>query len=107
MNNCDKNIESAYLMYLDANDLYGWTMFQELPVNGFDWVKNLPKFNERLIKNYNENSDTGYFLEIDIGYPKKLFNLHKDLHFLPKRKKLGKVKKIVCDKEDKKNMLFA
>ena len=77
-------------MYLDANNLYGWAMSQELRVNGFKWVE---KFNEIFIKNYNENSDIGYFLKVDIDYSEKLFNgiafnLHKDLPFLPERKKV-------------------
>ena len=43
-----------------------------------------------------------YFLEVDIEYPKKLFNSHKDLPFLPhKKKKIGKVEKLVCTLEDK------
>ena len=87
MRNYYKNIESSYLMYLDAIDLYGWAMSQKLPVNGFKWENDLSRFNERFIKNYNENSDIGYFLEVDIDYPEKLFNLHKDLPFLPERKK--------------------
>ena len=88
MNNYDKNMESSYLMYVDANHLYGWVMSQKLPVNGFKWVKKLSKFNESFIKGYNENSETGYFLEVDVKFPKVLFNLHKDLPFLPKRKKV-------------------
>ena len=63
MNNHDKNIESSYIAYLDANNLYGWAMPQKLPVYGFEWVKHLSKFNEDFIKNYDENSDNGYFLE--------------------------------------------
>ena len=35
MKKCDKNNESSYLIYLDANNLYGWTMSQKLPVNSF------------------------------------------------------------------------
>ena len=50
MNNYDKNNESSYLMYLDANNLYEWAMSQKLPVNGFKWVNNLSKFNESFIK---------------------------------------------------------
>ena len=69
-------------------------MSQKLPVNGFEWVKNLSKFNEDFIKNYDENSDKGYFLEVDVEYPKTLFNSHNDLPFLPKRKRLKKSKNL-------------
>ena len=70
MKNYDKNIEcnsaeSSYLMYLDANNLYGWAIFQKLPLNSFKWVKKFSKFDEAFIKNYNENSNKGYFLEVD------------------------------------------
>ena len=44
--NYDKNIKSSYLKYLDANNLYGWAMSQKLPVNGFECVKKLSKFND-------------------------------------------------------------
>ena len=92
MKNYDEDTISSYLIYLDTNNLYGWAMSQKLPVNGFKWVKNLSEsnsiqFNESFIRNYDENSDIGYFLEVDIDYSEKLFNLHKDLPFLPERKK--------------------
>ena len=102
----DKNIEPSYLTYLDANNLYGWAMSQKLPVNGFEWVKLLSKFDERFIKSYDENSDKGYFLEVDVEYLKNLFSLHRDLPFLPERKKIEKCNKLVCDFHDKKAMLF-
>ena len=108
MKNYDKNIESSYIEYLDANNLYGWAMSQKLPVNGFKWVKQkkLSKFNEDFIKNYDENSNKGYFLEVDIDYPKELFNLHKDLPFLPERKKVNKVEKLICGIEDKEKYVI-
>ena len=85
MKNYDKSIDSSYLMYLDANNVYGWAMFQKLPVNSFKWVNDLSRFNEDFIKNYNENSDVAYLLEVDLEYPKKLFSFHKYLPFLPER----------------------
>ena len=104
MKNYDKNIESSYLMYLDANNLYGWAMSQKLPIDGFKWVEDLSKFNENFIKNYDENSNKGYFLEVDVEYPKKLFNLHRDLPFLPERKKIKKCEKLVCTVQNKKKL---
>ena len=79
MNNYDKSIKSSYLMYLDANNLYGWAMSKKLPVNGFKWENDLSRFNERFIKSYNENSNKGYFLEVDVEYLKKVFGSHNDL----------------------------
>ena len=48
-------------------------MPQKLPVNGLKWVRNLSKFNENSIKNYDENSTKRYFLEVDVKYPKNMF----------------------------------
>ena len=70
-------------------------MSQTLPVKGFRWVEDLSQFNEDFIKKYDENIYMGYFLEVDIDYPKELFNLHKDLPFLPERKKVEKVEKLI------------
>ena len=65
MKNYDKNEESSYIQYLDANNLYGWAMCQNLPVNGFKWVEN-NEINEEFIKNYDENNDKGCILEVDV-----------------------------------------
>ena len=81
-------------------------MSQKLPVNGFQWVKNVSQFNESFLRDYNENSDLGYFFEIDIDYLEKLFNLHKDLPFLPERKKVNKVEKLICGIEDKEKYVI-
>ena len=103
MKSYDKKIESSYLMYLEANNLYGWAISQKPPANCFEWVKKLSKFDERFIKNYDENSDKGYFLEVVVKYPKNLFGLHSDLPFLPERKKIGKCNQLACNFHDKKN----
>ena len=100
MKNYDENEESSYIQYLDSNNLYGWAMLQKLPVNGFKWVNN--ETNEEFIKNYDENSDKGYILEVDVKYPRKLHDLHSDLPFSPKRMKIDKCKRLVCNLHNKK-----
>ena len=104
MKNYDESKES-YIQYLDANNLYGWAMSQKLPVNGFKWLEDTSEINEEFIKNYDENNDKGYILQVDVKYPRKLHNLHSDLPFLPKRMKIDKCKKLVCNLLNKKNML--
>ena len=60
MKNYDENKEPSYLMYLDANNLYGWAMSRKLPVNVFKWKTDMSIFDEEFIRHYDENSDTGY-----------------------------------------------
>ena len=72
-------------------------MSQKNLVNKFEWFEDISKFNEDFIKNYNEENDEGYFLEVDVQYPEKLHGLHNDLPFLPERMKLGKVEKLVTN----------
>ena len=81
-------------------------MSQKLPKNGFKWVENLPKLNEDFIKKYDEDSNTGYFLEVVVEYPKTLFNSHKHLPFLPERKKVEKVEKLICSMEIKQKYVI-
>ena len=101
MNDYNKNIESSYIQYLDANNLYGWAMSQKLPRSNFKWVEDTSIINEEIIKNYNENSYRGYILEVDVKYPKELHDLDSDLSFLPKKMKIDKYKKLVCDLRNK------
>ena len=102
MENYDKNEESLYIQYLDANNLYGWAMSQKLPKNNFKWVKDTSRINEEFKKYYNKNSKKGYTLEVDVKYPKKLHDSHSDLPFLPRRMKIDKCKKLVCNLHNKK-----
>ena len=60
--------ESIYLQYVDANNLYGWTMIQKLPTHGFFQKEEedfTPEKIDKLVKKYKR----GYILEVDIGYP--------------------------------------
>ena len=78
-----------------------WVMSQKLPVNNFEWIKDASQFNEEFIKSYNEESDEGYFLEVEDQYLEKLHELHNDLPFLPERIKTKKVEKLVANLHDK------
>ena len=103
MGNYDERKESCYIQDLDANNLLGRAMSQKLPVNNFKWVKDTLKIDEEFAKNYNENNKKGYILEVDVKYPKKLYDSHSDLPFLPRRMKIDKCKKLVCNLLNKKN----
>ena len=98
-----KNKESSFLMYVDANNLYGWAMSKKLPVGGFKWVDDLSMLTEDFIKSYDEEGNVGYLLVVDIEYPKIFRMLHSDLPFLPDRMKVNKVKMLVCNVTVKEN----
>ena len=106
MKNYNNNEESSCIQYLDANNLYGWALSKKLPVNGFKWIGNNetpgPIMNEDFIKNYDENNDKVYILEVDVKYPKRLHELHSDLPFLSERMEVNKCKKLVCNLFNKK-----
>ena len=74
MKNYDKNIEHIQMQTICMDG----QCLKKLPVNGFKWVNDVSRYNEDFIKNYNENADVGYFLEVDVESPKKLFGSHQD-----------------------------
>ena len=83
--------------------MYGFAVSEPLPVDSFEWMKDLSKIDEDFIKNYDENSDKGYILEVHVKYLKNLHDLHSDLPFLPERMKIDKCKKLACNLYDKKS----
>ena len=99
MKSHDKSIISSYLMCLNANNLYRWTMSQKLPVNSFKWVKNLSKFIEPFIKNYDENS-------IMLSFQKICLAFIVILHFYLKGTKSENIISLFATYKTKKNMLF-
>ena len=94
-----ENEESLCLQYSNVNNLYGWTILQKLPVNNFECIKDTSQF-DKDFKNFNQESDEGYFFEVDVQHPENIHNLHNDVHFLLERMKIEKVKKVVRNLHD-------
>jgi len=89
--------KSKFIQYLDANNLYGWAMSQPLPVSGFKWMK------EKDLDNWEE---IPCILEVDLEYPKELYDLHNDYPLAPERITVNKVKKRIPNLEDKKKYIL-
>ena len=88
-NKCMKDYEPrkecSFVMYWEDHNLHGWAISQKLSVDGSEWRKDLFRFDEELLQNYDEDSDKGYILEIDVKYPKGLEKVRSNLSFLPKK----------------------
>ena len=69
-------------------------MFQKLLANKFELIEETSQFNEDFIKNYNEESNKGYFLEVNVQYPKNYMNFIMTYHFYQKEWKLEKQKSL-------------
>ena len=89
MRDYNKDETSKYIMYLDANNLYGWAMSQYLPTGGFRWLKKeqIDKLN---IDNINDDNKKGYILEVDLEYPEELHDLHNDYPLAAEKIKVEK-----------------
>ena len=103
MKDYDKKKKSSYIQYLDANNLYGKTMTEKLPVRGFRWMDDISRMDEDFVTGYDKNDNKGYILKVDVDYPNELQNLHSDLPFLPESMVINNTKKLVCNLHDKKN----
>lgn len=93
-------------MQWDVNNLHGQAIQQKLLVNDFEKQKYFFRFDEDFMKNYDENNDKRYILEVDVVYPKELQKTHSDLPFLPKKVKICECEKIWCNLYDKNNMPY-
>ena len=89
MENFDENKPSKYIMYLDANNLYGWAMSQYLPTGNFKWPTK-EQINKTNLANYSEEHDEGLLLEVDLDYPQELHDLHNDFPLAPEKLKVNK-----------------
>ena len=77
-----------YIIYLDANNLYGYAMIQFLPTGEFKWVseQELASFN---VMEVDDEAETGYILEVDLEYPQELHDLHNDYPLAPEKMQIS------------------
>ena len=103
MKNFDPELKSSFIVYLDANNLYGWAMSKPLPVGKFDWM------GEADLKNWERFVDeegVGCILEVDLEYPAELHDFHNDFPLAPEKLTLGKVEKLTQNLRDKEAMVL-
>ncbi|XP_060525076.1 uncharacterized protein LOC132701296 [Cylas formicarius] len=103
MPNYDSSRDDSYIMYFDVNNLYGKAMCEPLPYGGFDWMSHqeIDSFN---VMNIPDESSQGYILEVDLEYPQKLHDTHRDFpfcaeHRVPPNSKLPKLMTTLYNKE--------
>ena len=83
-----KKAPSKYIMYLDANSLYGWAMSQDLPTGNFKWMSD--KEIKRIDPGkYKADGKKGLILEADLEYPQELHDLHNDYPLAPEKTKVS------------------
>ena len=93
----DPRKPSQYIMYLDANNLYGWAMSKPLPHKNFKWM------NKNRLNLWQEKP---CILEVDLEYPEELHDLHEEYPLAPERLLIGKVEKLVPNLNDKKKYVI-
>ena len=107
MKDFNKTKPSKHLIYIDANNLYGGAMSQELPTHGFKWLSNKEienLYNNQIVQVWEK---TPCILEVDLEYPKELHDLHNDYPLCPERVECDKgVKKLIPNLRDKKNYVI-
>ena len=107
MKDYDKNKDSKYLMYLDANNLYGCAMSEKLPTHGFKWLSNKEMenlYNNQIVQVWEK---TPCILEVDLSYPEELHDSHNDYPLCPERVECDKgVKKLIPNLRDKNNYVI-
>ena len=88
---------SKYIIYLDANNLYGWAMSKPLPTHGFKWMK---------VDELETWELHSCILEVDLEYPKSLHDLHSDYPLAPEQIEVNKIPKLIPNLGDKKKYIL-
>ena len=79
----DATEEKTWLLLVDCNNQYGWAMSQPLPTGGFSWVEDTSKFTAQFISNLRDDETIGFYLEVDLEYPKQLHSKHDQYPLAP------------------------
>ena len=115
-----KSNENKKILYFDANNLYGHSMSEPLPYDEIKFDKNIELED---ILNTPDDSDIGYFIEVDLKYPDNIKQKTKNFPFAPENKKINpdnfndymneikpdtyiQSSKLICDWSNKKNYLI-
>ena len=81
-------------------------MLQKLLLNNFKSIEETSQFNDNFIKNYKEESDEGYYLDVNVQYSEKNMKFIMTYNFSPKERNLKKSKSLLLIYMIKMNMLF-
>ncbi|XP_046382219.1 uncharacterized protein LOC124166465 [Ischnura elegans] len=102
MKEFNPSLDSRYIAYVDANNLYGWALSEPLPKSNFQWIDHVD------VMNVPDNSNKGYILEVDLEYPSELHDLHSDLPFCPEKKipPTGKHQKLMTTLDHKERYVI-
>ena len=108
MKDYNPDVESTYIQYLDANNLYGWAMSQQLPTHGFSWMKNITvekvmDIMEKASSSMSNHGRKGYIFEVDLEYPPGLWESHNDYPLAPEKMIVNGVEKLICHFKPRKN----
>ena len=104
MKNYNPNEPTKYIQYLDANNLYGWAMSQPLPTHGFEWVKDISL--DKVHQILKSKSNKGYIFDVDLEYPKHLWETHNDYPLAPVPTKVDGVEKLISHLRPKKDYVI-
>ena len=99
----DENIENSYIYQVDCNNLYGWSMCENLPTDGFKWIID---FDLSLIDSYKSTDSVGYVLQVDLDYPDSLHVEHNDYPLAPEHLNINKTIKLTPNLQDKKDYII-
>ena len=88
MKEYDEKAPSKYIMYLDANNLYGWAMSQYLPTGNFKWMSD-KEIKQIDLGKYKADGRKGLMLEVDLEYPRELHDMHNDYPVAPEKIKVS------------------